>query len=342
MRYQPLSREEVRKAVRREHPSRIPLVRATWWGEGLREQYGSKLDRFSAYPSDVAQVFVDYCVDVKAMDLSWELKDNKAYDNNAVLESWDRFEEFAAKLPKPESYAKLDAVITNLKKAREEGRYIQLSWWNLFFEQDWVLRGMEDLMIDFYINPQMIHRLHALLADYYCSIIAYVDDRVKLDGFFASDDLGHQSGPMFSPEVFHELFYPYYCQVGTLCSERDIDFWLHSCGDVTLLLEDLIDAGVNVIHPIQKHTMDEKTIAKEYGHRITFLAGIDVQHSLQEKDPQGVRQEVRFLIDTFDRPEGGMCIGAGNGIVGGTPLENIEAFLEEAYEYGLSHRRHYS
>jgi hypothetical protein len=50
------------------------------------------------------------------------------------------------------------------------------------------------------------------------------------------------------------------------------------------------------------------------------------------------REEVRFLIDTFDRPNGGMCIAAGNGIVAGTPFENIIAFLDEAVCYGKKHR----
>jgi uroporphyrinogen decarboxylase len=84
--------------------------------------------------------------------------------------------------------------------------------------------------------------------------------------------------------------------------------------------------------------MDEAAVAQEFGDRLTFLAGLDVQHVLQEQDPAGVRAEVRFLIDTFDRPGGGMCIAAGNGIVAGTPFENIEAFLDEAVRYGTAHR----
>ena len=87
---------------------------------------------------------------------------------------------------------------------------------------------------------------------------------------------------------------------------------------------------------------NEVTIAREYGDRMNFLVGIDVQHTLQERDPAGVREEVRFLIDTFDRPEGGMCIAAGNGIVGGTPFENIAAFLDESVRYGTAHRRQFS
>lgn len=166
--------------------------------------------------------------------------------------------------------------------------------------------------------------------------------RLAPDGFWTSDDLGHQSGPMMSPQIFHELIHPYYRRVGNATRDAGMHFWLHSCGDNTLLLPDLIDAGVNVFHPVQKHTMDEPAVMEQFGGKVTFLAGIDVQHVLQEADADGVRREVRFLIDTFDRPDGRMCIAAGNGIVSGTPVENIEAFLDEAISYGAEHRMRYT
>jgi uroporphyrinogen-III decarboxylase len=193
-------------------------------------------------------------------------------------------------------------------------------------------------MTDFYLEPENVHRLYHAMCRCYCS---YIDHAAKLfapDAFFTSDDLGHQTGPMMSPEIFHDFLYPYYVRVGQTVRQHDMQFWLHSCGDNTLLFPDLISAGVDVFHPVQKHTMDEKRIAAEFGDRITILAGLDVQHTLQEKTPEGVREEVRFLIDTFDRPGGKMCLGAGNGIVSGTPFENIRAFLDEAYRYGREHR----
>lgn len=141
-----------------------------------------------------------------------------------------------------------------------------------------------------------------------------------------------------SPEVFHDQIFPHYKRVGDKLNECNMHFWLHSCGDNTLLLHDLIESGIDVFHPVQKHTMDEADVAARFGDKLTFLAGIDVQHTLQEKDPEGVREEVRFLIDTFDRVDGGMCIASGNGIVAGTPFENIVAFLDEAIVYGEQHR----
>ena len=92
-----------------------------------------------------------------------------------------------------------------------------------------------------------------------------------LTAYFTSDDLGHQTGPMMSPAIFRELYVPLYERNLRLCSQQGMHFFLHTCGDNTLLLDDLIAAGVDVIHPIQKGCMDEKAVAEKYGHRISFL-----------------------------------------------------------------------
>ncbi|MBM4042627.1 MAG: hypothetical protein FJ290_29410 [Planctomycetes bacterium] len=133
-----------------------------------------------------------------------------------------------------------------------------------------------------------------------------------------------------------------YARVGAACRAARMHFWLHSCGNNTEALDDLIEAGVEVFHPVQKHTMDERAVATEYGDRLTFLVGFDVQHLLREGTPAQVRAEVRHLIDTFDRPDGGLCLAAGNGIVAGTPFENIDAFLDEAVRYGAAHRARFA
>ncbi|HET6455163.1 MAG TPA: uroporphyrinogen decarboxylase family protein, partial [Armatimonadota bacterium] len=112
-------------------------------------------------------------------------------------------------------------------------------------------------------------------------------------------------------------------------------FWLHCCGNVEEFIPDWIEMGLDVLHPIQKHTMDDKTIAREFGKDICIWAGLDVQQVIPWGTPEEVRAEIRFLIDTYLRPEGRLMLTAGNGITEDCPVESLRAFCDEAYNYGL-------
>ena len=92
--------------------------------------------------------------------------------------------------------------------------------------------------------------------------------------------------------------------------------------------------GLNVIHPIQKYTMDEKVIAEKYGSDICIWAGFDVQQVIPWGTPAEVRDEVRFMMDTYYRPEGKFMLTAGNGINQDCPLESLQALYYEAFKYG--------
>jgi uroporphyrinogen decarboxylase len=79
--------------------------------------------------------------------------------------------------------------------------------------------------------------------------------------------------------------------------------------------------------------MDHAATAMKYGDRITFLAGIDVQHLLPEGNEEDVRHSILEMINIFYKPEGGLLLAAGNGIMPDTPFENIQAMLETISEY---------
>lgn len=341
--FKPLSRGEVIKAVERKNPQRIPLVMAKWWGEGLELQYGDKLSRFQKYPEDVAMLWHRNFLQPASLNLPWwSEKQGRANDNNPVFDTWARLDDFIERLPDPEKDPVMDQLAAEAEKARKEDRYVLFAFWRLFFERPWGYRGMENIMTDYYLEPENVHRLHEALCSTYLKYLAHAKRNIKPDGFFSSDDLGNQRQPMMSPAMFDEFIKPYYIRLGSFLKEKGMHWWLHSCGNNTPLLPALVEAGLTVFHPVQKGTMEEKAVADEFGSSLTFLAGMDVQHTLREKDPEGVRKEVRFLIDTFDRQGGGLCLAAGNGIVAGTPIENIEAFLDEAVRYGAEHRARFN
>ena len=334
--FDPMAKEDVARAVERRGPGRVPRVRTLWRGEGLEDQYGkTALDALGEkYPDDVIYFMLPNPVDPACMNLSWKRGTGGALNSSVVIQEWSQLDEFIEKLPDPESDGKIALLAENAERLQSDGRYLLFGWWRFFFEQPWTLRGMENLMCDYYEEPEMVQRLHEALCGTYSR---YLDAACRIicpDGFFTSDDLGHQTGSMMSPAVFREQIAPFYTRFADKLKGHHLHFWLHSCGNNTELLPDLIASGVQVFHPVQKHTMDEAETMRRFGGQISFMAGIDVQHTLQEKSPEEVRREVRFLIDTFKRPDGGLCIAAGNGITAGTPFENIEAFLDEAARYG--------
>ena len=334
---EPLTREEVIKAIERKGGRRIPLVFHKWWGSGTEEKYGAALLEMSSnYPDDIFNRFYNEPGSTVSKngnpEYRWGYKEDYSSgerhsigNTTVLLPDWSELDQLLEKFPDANEPGTFDQIEKQLSKA--EGRYKLGCWWRLFHERFWEFRGMENLMIDYYEHMDELKILGARLLKYYKIIV----DRFKIlgfDGIFTSDDLGHQRGPMMSPAIFEELYLPLYKEFISYVHSKGMHVFLHSCGDNTKLMEFLIEAGLDVFHPVQKGCMDETETAKKYGDRITFLAGVDVQHLLPEATAAGVEEGVKEFIDAFYKPSGGLLLAAGNGILSDTPLENIEAALK--------------
>lgn len=335
------TKEEVSSVIERKGAAHgIPTLLVNWWGNGTEEKYGDALKQLEAsYPTDIFLGELESPGAVTSTTANpqyrWGFKDDYSAaavhsigEDVELLDDWDDFEDFLADFPSPDEPTIFDHMLPGLEKAGD--RYKLGLFWRVFHEYFWTIRGMENLMIDYFeemdnlkILGQKVLGFHKRIVDRYAEL--------GFDGIMTSDDLGHQGGPLMSPAVFEELYLPLYKELVAHVHSKGMHFWLHSCGDNTLLLDYLIEAGVDVLHPIQKGCMDEADIAKRYGGKITFLYGIDVQHLLPEGTPEEVRSEICSMRGLFARPEGGLMFAAGNGIMPDTPLENIKAMFEEVY-----------
>ncbi|MGI5851745.1 MAG: uroporphyrinogen decarboxylase family protein [Caldicoprobacterales bacterium] len=334
----PLKRQEVIGAIERKGEGKIPLVWHKWWGDGLEEKYGSDLTEMAKdFPDDILSVIYqapgEDVSPTENPNYRWGYKpDYSGAERHSIgrsielLPDWSELDLFLADFPNPKEPGTFDKVKAMVDK--DDERYRLGGWWRLYHERLWGIRGMENLMMDYYDNMDGLKIICRHLTDYYKAIV----DRFKeldFDGIFTSDDLGHQSGPMMSPEIFEELYFPFYCEIINYVHSRGMHFFLHSCGDNTKLMKYLIEAGVDVFHPVQKGCMDEVETARMFGDRISFLVGVDVQHLLPKGTAQAIRDDIRKIIEIFHKPEGGLLLGAGNGILPDTPIENIRIMLEE-------------
>lgn len=254
--------------------------------------------------------------------------DNAAIDSQVLIEDWDKAQPFYDTFPSPE-YPGL------VPKPETDGsRYVLARSWYTLFERHWSLRGMQNALMDFYDAPEEVHKLYQHLTDFYVRAIERAKLEMNADGFFLTDDIGAQSGPLFSLEVFREFFKPYYAQIARKAHDMGMHIWLHTCGNVTLFLEDFIEIGIDVLHPIQKYAMNAEEIAKKYGGRICILAGFDVQQVIPYGSAEEVRAEVRWLIDTYRRSDGRLMLTMGNGATEDWKVECLDALYEEALVYG--------
>lgn len=256
----------------------------------------------------------------------------KGIDSSLIIPDWEdeeTVEAFYAAFPDPEHPRLIPEDF-----APAAGKYILANWWYTLYERHWSLRGMENALMDYYLYPEQVHRLFARLVEYYSRIFERLRAEAGVDGIFISDDIGTQTGPFFSVEVFREFFKPYYKQLIDKAHSLGMHFWLHTCGDVGAFMEDFIEIGLDVIHPIQRHTtMDANDVAEKYGSRICIFAGFDVQQTIPFGTLDEVRAEVHYLMDAYARPDGRFMLTMGNGSTPDWKPEAIEALYDESMTY---------
>ncbi len=331
-------KEEIRQVIEgKGQLERIPMLYDMWIYPWIYEERREAFENFmDAQIKDVDYIDLVMPENFKAPEDAPEYKwapegvtekTGVGIDENCVAEEWEDMEAVYASFPSAEYPGLIPP-----KPVRKE-KYIVARWNFCFFERMWSLRGMENSLTDFYEYPEEVHRLFQRLADYYMRIIERVKEETDADAVFVTDDIGTQTSPFFSLEIFREFFKPYYKQLIDKAHGLGMHFWLHTCGNVELFIEDFIEIGLDVIHPIQKYTMDYKEITEKYGDRICLLVGFDVQQTIPFGTTEEVRQEVRDLIDTFSRPEGRFMLTMGNGSTLDWQLSSLEALYDETGKY---------
>jgi len=209
-----------------------------------------------------------------------------------------------------------------------------------FFEMGQYIRGMENFFCDLYLDTVGVQRLLDRLLEKYMlklkKIIEGVGDYVDIIRFV--DDLGSQQALLLNPEKYREIIKPYHKHMWDYIHKNsNCKVALHSCGSITDILPDLIDAGVDVLNPVQTScaNMDPRMLKKEFGKDIVFWGGgCDTQSILPTKTPKEIKKHVKDNIEIFAEG-GGMIFSQIHNIQADVPPENITAMLDAAFEYGI-------
>ncbi len=214
-------------------------------------------------------------------------------------------------------------IPTRIEKFNDRFRVFQIGF--SLYERAWTLRGIPNLMLDFYDNPQFVEVLLNAIADYN---IAQVHEALKydIDAVYFGDDWGMQRGLQMGGPMWRQFIKPVLARMYGVVRDAGKYVMIHSCGDVDELFDDLIEIGVNCFNPFQPEVMDVDALIQEYRGRLAFHGGLSTQRTLPYGSVEDVRAETRHLLELGRA--GGYIFAPSHDVEGDVPLENMLAFIE--------------
>ncbi|OGV72114.1 MAG: methyltransferase [Lentisphaerae bacterium RIFOXYB12_FULL_65_16] len=206
--------------------------------------------------------------------------------------------------------------------------------WCAHFQDACAAFGMETALCKMLAEPDMFLAVIDRITDFYLKAneIFYSAAKGKLDAVLIGNDFGSQTALMLSPGLIREHVWRGTRQLVDQAKRHNVRVIHHSCGAIRDIIPDLIDMGVDVIHPIQARAtgMEPASLAREFGKRVSFCGGVDVQELMVNGTPDQVRASVRELRRLF--PTGLVISPSHEALLPDVPPANVEALFQAARE----------
>ena len=206
------------------------------------------------------------------------------------------------------------------------------------FEWGTFLRRIDNFLMDLMMDPVNVEKLldellkrHLATLEKVCKAVGDVVDIIRF-----GDDLGMTQGPFMDPEVYRQLFKPRH---KILCdyvkANSKMHTFIHSCGSISLLMPDLIDAGIEIFNPVQTNAvnMEPEFLKKEFGDACTFWGGgVETVGTLNNGSTQQVREQVLERLEIMSKG-GGFVFNTVHNILPDVPPENIVVMFDAVNEF---------
>ena len=279
----------------------------------------------------------------------WTYQPNDIYFNmiSSPLDGCDDISSHLNKLPRTDwiSYTRDLEECLN-RQVQMVGEFCGIADRNTagFTENSLRIRGYENWFLDTLIDPEGVDALMEMILDdkikYWDAIIDWAlktGNEQKIQVISESDDLGAQDSTILEPDMLRTIVIPRMKRLFTHIRQRlpHVKIFLHCCGSIRPIIPDLIDAGVDILNPVQftAKNMELKGLKKDFGKDITFWGGgVDTQSTLNKGTPEQVKDEVKRIIDLM-APGGGFVFAPVHNVQDDVPPENFWAMWDSLNEY---------
>lgn len=230
-------------------------------------------------------------------------------------------------------YSKMKAAAA----AGHDARAVACGYMAIFYYHN-LLRGLETSLMDPLLDAGFTHHLLGRLSDFFFEHHKRMFEACEglIDVTQVTDDYGSQHGPIISLEVFNEFYRPHMKRFVDLAHSFGVKTLHHDDGAIRPFIPHLIDIGIDILNPIQWRCpgMAIEGLKADFGRRLCFHGGVDNQHTLPFGTAADVRAEVRHNIDILAADNTGYILAPCHNLQANTPVENITAMYDEAWQYG--------
>ena len=204
--------------------------------------------------------------------------------------------------------------------------------WSAHFQDTCAAFGMENALMNMIANPEIYEAVDAKIMEFYLKAneIFYEATKGRLNVVLIGNDMGSQRGLMLSPDMVRRFIIPGCKKLVEQAHSYGLKVIYHSCGSIVDIIPDLIEAGVDIIHPIQALAagMEPQGLKEKFGDKVSFCGGVDTQDLLVNGTPEDVQKKVKELRTIF--PTGLIISPSHEAILPDIPPANIQALFDEA------------
>lgn len=213
-----------------------------------------------------------------------------------------------------------------------EGSAVMAVMWSSHFQDTCAAFGMETALMNMLVNPEVVEAVNRKILDFYLEAneLFYNAAKGKIHAVLIGNDMGSQRGLMLSPALVRQFVIPGARELIAQAHAHGLKVIYHSCGSIDAIIPDLIDAGVDAIHPIQALAtgMDAESLNERFADKVSFCGGVDTQQLLVNGTPDDVRKRVYELRELF--PTGLIVSPSHEALLPDIPPSNIRAMFEAA------------
>lgn len=181
-------------------------------------------------------------------------------------------------------------------------------------------------------NPDLVEAIFNKIGEIIYSAFKGVMSCPNLGALWFTDDIAYTEGLMVSPKVLRKYLFPWIKKIGDLAKENNLPYIYHTDGRLWEVLDDLIDCGINAIHPMEPKAWNAVEVKKKYGNKLCLIGNIDLDRICRGTTVE-IEEMVKERIKNLAKG-GGYCLGSSNTIPNYVSIENYKAMLEASFKYG--------